>query len=349
MASPISHDPSFWAAVETLKRSQETKLCLGASSADPCQGGIISAHTIPRSQLQHIAVNGHVYTLSGNLPIFQKTEGRLEVAKKGIGNFSVLNCFCGHHDVSLFLPIEIRPLTFTPEQITILHYRAIAAEVYRKMTAITGFEEALASLLKNPTVKNTSERKRLARDTVRGMKLGIVDVGRTFKFCEEALFEKRYGEISALVINFRKAPSLMSVGGFSPDYDFDGKRLQNLGNEACLCDQISLSIVASDGKAAAVMAWLKAAPSPKLFAESLIHQRSEHYTTLMIQTAFERLENTCMNIPWWDALRTVERKLLTERMEIAANPTRRRLSSAHTYCGVTFDDWGYENHRYINV
>jgi hypothetical protein len=69
MASPTSHDPNFWAAVETLKRSQETKVCLAASSSDPCQNGIIAAHMIPRSQLQHIAVNGHVYTLVGNLQI----------------------------------------------------------------------------------------------------------------------------------------------------------------------------------------------------------------------------------------------------------------------------------------
>jgi hypothetical protein len=69
---------------------------------------------------------------------------------------------------------------------------------------------------------------------------------------------------------------------------------------------------------------------------------------LIIQTAFEQLENTCMNIPWWKGLRPIERKLLTDRKQLAVSPTR-RASTALTYGGVTFDDWGYESHHYVNL
>jgi hypothetical protein len=349
MVSPVSHDPNFWAAAATLKRTQETKLCLAASNSDPCRDGIVAAHTIPRSQLRLIAENGHVYALAGSLPIFQKTEGKLKIAKKGIGTFSVLHCFCGYHDVTLFSPVENRLLTFTSEQIAILHYRAVAAELYRKMTGLTGFEETIANALKASTVKNTPARRAFARSHIRGTKLGLVDVGRTFKSCEDALFNQQYGDIYALVIRFRKCPVLMSVGAFSPEYDYNAKRMQDLSDAATHCDQVSLSIVASYGKAAVVMAWLKTATAPRHLAESLIQQRHEHITTLIIQTVFEHLENTCMNISWWDHLRPIERKVLTERMEVAMNPMEKRLSSALTYSGVTIDDWEYEDHQFVSV
>jgi hypothetical protein len=140
----------------------------------------------------------------------------------------------------------------------------------------------------------------------------------------------------------------MSVGGFSPNFDYGARRVQDLSDEAVRCDQISLSILSSQGKAAVVFAWLKTATAPKLFVESLIKQRRDLYTALIIQTAFEQLENTCMKIQWWDDLRPIERKLLTERMQTAMGPER-RASTALTYGGVTFDDWGYENHYYVNI
>jgi hypothetical protein len=55
-----------------------------------------------------------------------------------------------------------------------------------------------------------------------------------------------------------------------------------------------------------------------------------------------------MNISWWDGLRPIERKLLMDRMQAAAGPER-RPGTALTYNGVTFDDWGYDNHQYINA
>jgi hypothetical protein len=348
MTAPHSHDPDFWAAVETLRKSQQAKLCLAESNADPCSGKIIAAHTIPRSQLHLIAEEGHVYTLVGNLQTFDKTHGKLEISKKGIGTFSILNCFCADHDMRLFSPVENHPLSFTSEQITCLHYRAIAAEVYRKMTGLAGSEEVFSQALKNPKIKNTPEGQEFMRLHLHGTRLGIVDVGRTFKICEEALFNRKFDGISALVVRFRKPPAVMSVGGFSPEFDYDGKRLQDLGNEATLCDQISLSLISSEGNAALVLAWVRSASAPKIFADSLLKQPPDRYTTLIIQTVFEHLENTCMNVTWWDGLLPIERQLLTERMQTAIGPEL-RTSTALGYGGVTFDDWEYQSHDYVNI
>jgi hypothetical protein len=348
VASPISHDPSFWAAVETIKSSREKRLCLAASASDACRGRIIAAHTIPRSQLSLIAEAGHVYTFAGDLPTFQKTGGRLELVKKGIGTFSVLNCFCAHHDTTLFSSIENHPFADTSEQIACLNYRAVAAELYRKMTALTGFEEVFSKSLKGKKRANAVMRKDFARQYIHGTKLGLVDIGKTFRHSEESLFGRLFDNVSALVIRFRMPPTIMSVGGFSPQFDYDARRLQNLSNESVLSDQISLSIISSDGKATIVFTWLKNANAPKLFAKSFASQRRELYTTLIIQTAFEHLENTCMKMSWWEAMRPIERELLKGRMQVAIGPTSRD-ATALTYAGVTFDDWGYESHRFVNV
>jgi hypothetical protein len=41
-----------------------------------------------------------------------------------------MNCFCAGHDKIIFAPIEDAPLALSSEQLALLHYRAVAAEVY---------------------------------------------------------------------------------------------------------------------------------------------------------------------------------------------------------------------------
>jgi hypothetical protein len=348
MASPISHDPEFWAAAETLKKTREQKLCLAASHFDPCQGNIISAHTIPRSQLQNIAENGHVDCFAGDLPTFNETGGEVKIVQKGIKKFSVLNCFCAHHDVDLFSPVENYPLTFTAEQIAILHYRAIASEVYRKMTALNGFGQAIAQASKGKKFKNTTYRRELSESYIHGTKLGIVDIGKTFKSCENIVYNKNYSDMSALIVKFDRPPSIMSVGAFSPEFDYGGNRLQSLHDESIICDEVSLSILVAGGRAAVIFAWLKDANVGRRFAESFIRQKPELYTALAIQTAFEHLENTCMRSSWWGGLKAVERQALHQRMNVAISFSRRD-SSALRFGGITFDDWGYSDSQFANV
>jgi hypothetical protein len=336
----------FWSTAKTVDQILSQKLCL-ASRGGGCSGPIIRAHTIPKSQLDQIDVAGHVYHMRGKMGDLEKNQGQITAGKAGIGEFSVLHCFCSAHDKSLFAPIEDDKLVFDSRQIALLHYRAMGAELYKKMTGLP-IAKLIVKKLKGSKHGNRVDRVKFAESHLAGTIFGVRDIAATFGRCDEAISMSDYACVSALVLRFKKIPSIMTVGGFAPQFDYNGRRLQTLGEARITIDHVSVSILAANGNAAVVFAWLRNASVGKAFTDSFIIQQSHFFTTLAIQTAFEHIENTCMNITWWDSMRDVERNALLRRMQSAASLFEERLSGCLTYCGITFDQWDYENHEFIN-
>ena len=126
--------PAKWGFTQRHQHILESKECLaGLHERQACSGKIVRAHIIPRSQLNQIATQGHVHAVPTRLSaIMQMQHSTFETTDIGVRKFSVLNCFCARHDKALFAPLEDKPLNFSPEQLTLLHYRAIAAEAYQR-------------------------------------------------------------------------------------------------------------------------------------------------------------------------------------------------------------------------
>lgn len=343
-ASLVVHPAEFWAAAETIARINRHKLCLAESRGD-CHGQIVEAHTIPRSQLAKIAIDGHVYGICATAGDLLKNQGHYSVERRGIGQFSVLNFFCAKHDRQLFLHLENDDLNFDAHQLALLHCRAMGAELHKKMAGVEGARY---------NVKRAREQGR--RQTVSwieaylaGSEIGLRDMTRTFSRCEAILRDETYTKVGALIVQFKKMPTIMAVGGFSPEFDYDGQSLQRLGDGAQTYDQIGLSILAAPEGTALAFTWLAEAKSCRNFALSFLTQRASLYSTLAIQTCFEHLENTCMNIAWWDSLLPVERETLLRRMQLGGSPTAGRTSRCLQYCGITFDQWDYNDHRLVGA
>lgn len=343
---PFPHDPDFWSTASALAKVSDIRLCLAESSSQPCSGSIIAAHTIPRSQLRKIAIDGHVYAFQGNLPTFARTDGEIELRKFGIGQFSVLNCFCEFHDRELFAPVETSLITGTPLQVATLNYRGAGSELYRKLRSQSTFSHAAKTI---PKIKNSPKRREFAKLFLQGTQLGLNDIASHFADCERSIYGPDLDSISALVIQFDQQPSIMSVGGFAPEYDFDGNRLQDFSEEEAKWEHITLSILSNDQGAIVVLSWLKKETAPLRLAQSLAKQDRQLLTTLLIQLVFEHLENTCMNIHWWDGLKEVERRILTNRMQVAVASLERQRANAMTFGGVRFDDWDYKHHFFLNI
>jgi hypothetical protein len=339
----LTHPAEFWSATDTLKKIFSRKLCLASPRGD-CEGQIVAGHTIPRNQLQKIAEKGHVYHIRGTSADLLENNGRFTVVKKGIGDFSVLNFFCARHDRELFSPIENDKLIFDRTQLALLHYRAMGAELYKKMSGLDGARHQREQAEKN--LRGNDERKQLAESFERGSELGLRDMTRTFSMCESAVLNEEYEKIDGLILNFRKMPTIMTVGGFSPEFDYDAQVVQRLGDVNTTYEQIGLSILAANNKASVVFTWLTDAAICAKFAKSLLNQDFSLLTTLSIQTAFEHLENTCMNMIWWDSLRSIEREKLLARMQMSGSIHEDRLRSCLQFCGINFDDWDYVGFKF---
>jgi hypothetical protein len=144
-------------------------------------------------------------------------------------------------------------------------------------------------------------------------------------------------------------PSVITVGGFLPQYTYGGQCIQRLGDPNSLCNSVAFNILCSHGHAALAMLWFKDEASGRVLADSYIAQKPELLTTLAIQTCFEHLENTCMAPVWWDGLRETERATLLRRMQAAGTPSEPHRPDSLTYCGITFDQWDYDRHEFVNA
>jgi hypothetical protein len=115
-----------------------------------------------------------------------KNDGTITAKKVGVGTFSVLNSFCASHDNNVFKHVEDDPLIFDGHQLTLLHYRTICS--------VCSYHTLLHQI-------DEQEKQKL-----------------------HDLFEQRYDQVSALVVHFKKLPSVMTVGAFIPLYDYNGRR-----------------------------------------------------------------------------------------------------------------------------
>jgi hypothetical protein len=214
--------------LEAQQRVLESKECLASlHGRNVCAGKIVRAHIIPRSQLLQIADRGHVRAIPTRFTaIAQMKNTVFDTQDIGVGRFSALNCFCAHHDKALFAPLEDKPLTFAPEQLALLHYRAISAEAYQRRT--------------QEDVVTTEGRKYTSSDPRRQPFYTLFEISslaaetaeETLDRTERMLERSQFADIRAAVIRFDARPALLSVSAFRPLYDVTGERLQDFSPES---------------------------------------------------------------------------------------------------------------------
>lgn len=216
--------PAKWAFLEAQQRVLESKECLAAlHGRDTCAGRVVRAHVIPRSQLVQIAEHGHVHAVPTRFTaVAQMKSFGFGTQDVGVNKFSTLNCFCARHDKTLFAPIEDKPLTFAPEQLALLHYRALSAEAYQRRNQ----EDAAAALARK--YQSSDPRREIPYTIFHISSIAAETAEEALDRTEHMLERSQYADIRAVVVRFDARPVLLSVSAFRPLYDLNGRRLQDL-------------------------------------------------------------------------------------------------------------------------
>lgn len=339
----------LWIAAAEHDRLAQFKECIASHHFSSCEGSVVRAHTIPRSQLRHIASDGHVYAVPyTHSAIVRMRHTSFEVKRVGIGDFSTLNCFCARHDKKIFAPIEDKPLIFTAEQICLLHYRALAAQFYKNRN----FEEsANTELLRLPEQSEDADTaakiERFQWLSFISMK-GSADVSEAIRECHLALQNAKYDKVRALIVRFNSAPTLMAVGAFRPEFDYLGRRLQDLSQPGQAGEYVALHVLVSDGKAVVLLTWLSSDEIAERFARSFANRRGDRLTSLAVQTAFEHVEEVCMSADWWNGLPLRDQSDLLDRVKDANSlySGRRRNYLAYR---ASYGDWSFLSLDFTHV
>ncbi|MGY4494876.1 hypothetical protein [Pseudomonas sp. TE3610] len=315
--------------------------CLHHDNGARCDT-IISAHSIQKGgQLNLIAEEGHVYRLTGDLTTLRASGGKPQLKKVGINKVSTFRGMCKHHDNSLFAPIDDRPLTFDPEQIALYAYRSICREYFVKENSA----RSMAAMIDHPDLPQAN--RQLLLDIAQGVASGLQQLQQHKLIYGAAISETAFAEFRFVAFQSSSPCPIQASALLFPDYDFLGRKLQDLGPETGALDLLTFFTAPTDGGWAYVLAWHESSDdSCQWMRESL---RDGYRQGAKLEDMLMRLllacENHAIRISWWDKLTPSAQDAALAALSVGTDP---RVETPPDYLARGCEglaDWTFESVR----
>ena len=329
-----------WEAEKALRKSFSTKDCLVPSEyKSQCSGGIVQAHSVAKCWLRKIAQNSHVYGFKPSIQTLHKNIGKVSPELIGINNASIFTGFCTSHDKSIFSKVEDYQFTGTKEQCFLLAYRAISREYFTKHSSYSHIEK-MREYDRGKSESQQIEFQNYLRSHEIGTQAGLNDIKAHKSNFEAILTTGDFSDLQYYVVEIDQTPEVLSSGGVSISYDFNGNRLQDLNDLEKLPDALYYSIIPTQKGGAIVFSWLKnSAPSCHKFVKSIQTMEPDDIPNSIIRFLFEFCENNYASPVWWDNLASVEKEKILNRFNKAMNPFEKRNIECLEDDGLSAINW----------
>ncbi|MCV6611698.1 MAG: hypothetical protein OIF55_13065 [Amphritea sp.] len=299
-----------------IKRNDSRGRCLHYESDEQCSK-FINAHSIQKSnQLGVIAESGHIYRVTADLSTMRKNNGRPAPKKVGVKKASTFSGFCKRHDNDLFQPIDDFPLQPNAEQIALYAYRCICREFFVKQNA----ESSIESLKNHPEL--SAEGRSVLLSSLAGHSLGFHRLKHHKQYYDRALSDKKFDEFEYITFESRSPWNLQLSGVLYPDYDFEGRKLQDLGDHSSPLGFISFFTAPTSQGWSFSICWHGSSNEPCFnFVESLRSAVSngEKLEDVLFRFSISCCENHAFRISWWDSLTDSDKTEILSRVELVTD------------------------------
>ena len=310
----MTANPNPWQVGATIRKAYTKKYCLAPDAGEStCSGGIVKAHSVQEALLRKIARYGHVYRADTALENYHKNPGRITYKLVGVNLASSFTGFCNLHDTKIFAPLETASFAAGPEPCFLLAYRAVCREVFVKRAVLENAEW----LVRNAPAPNLE----LATANLALTKVAIRDLEWHKNAYDRDLRTSNFGAIEWVCIELSSTPDLACSGLCHPDYDFAGKKLQDLSDLKTRMELVTFSVIPTDQGGAIVFAWHSTSGRTgwQLVA-SLGALDNSLLPHAIVRFAFSYSDNLCLSPAWWDSLPADARNALQRRSFVAASP-----------------------------
>lgn len=320
------------------------------SQKTDCSGKIIKAHTVSKKFLKSIAENGKLL----GVPKLTATpnEPSYEYKELGIKQASIFTGFCSYHDREIFSEIENKEMIFSKKQCSLLAYRSIVMELYKKdlmseifsKDSILEYSKQPIEYSNNPIVQaNILQKKYEGFMTMEGMNEGSELAKQDLTYLLDIFNKNIFNDgndfdfLNNFVIKFKKIPNMMTGFSFTPDYDFNLNKIQNLSSKDRVKLVVINSVTTSEG-GEIIFSWLKEDNDIiSKFINSIKNVETDKLTNSIIQFFIKYSENTFLRKSWYNNL-PEEKKDFIEKLKMSS-----------IYYDVVFkiedvelDDWGFD-------
>ena len=314
--------PSIWDADEQAKAAQKKKLCLVPPKLKhECEGSIVRAHSISKSaNLKAIARAGHVYTRKVSISKLASADGKLDLELIGINRASTFTGFCSKHDKEIFSPLEDQPFEGEPEQLFLLAYRSIAKELFSRVVALDLLGRAKGMDSGKPEPEQVATQDYL-NNVIDGMEVGQSDLQKIKLEYDNDLVVKSFGAYEHCRLQLSSVPPIMCSGVFYPEYDFQGRLLQDLSDRSLVPEELSVNCIATDAGGEIVLVGREAPrDTTRKYIESLLDLDVDRQSYAICGVILSSFENVFIAPDWWEGLPPAARDLVLERQRSGAHP-----------------------------
>lgn len=296
--------------IAAFNKLYQTKVCLAPHENH--EGPIVSAHTLSlEAFLRPISREGCVYAIKKSLSN-DRTKFPLSLELQGLRDVSVFNGFCRTHDRDLFACIETRPIEFSPEQLFMLAYRAVARESYFKRKQHESFP-SLEEFAAMHSIKEEVEYTEMAEQYLSEVLSGAVEVEALKSELDKLLMAKDWGRLVSRALIFPEPPSIVASFAFQPSADMNGNRLQDMSDKEVELSHAMVSIIPIKDGSAAIFSWLDTANNaPMDFFDSLVQSGAP--TKAVIHAALDLSENVALSPKWYESLTPVTKNYIMSRI-----------------------------------
>ncbi|MDB9741858.1 SEC-C domain-containing protein [Akkermansiaceae bacterium] len=327
-----------WLIGKAMKKAFSAKTCLAPTSSLPeCVEKICKAHTIPKSlSLKSIAREGMVYGFDFKFDVVVKNEGKLVPQLVHINKASVFTGFCQKHDNDLFADVEKKKIIPSDSQCFLLAYRAIAREFYTKSAAL-GLSDFTETLDSGRDVFSQMRIQSMLGAQKEGLDKGLEDLKQRKLMLDEIYVDKLWSRMKSLVFRLSGPPPVMVSGAINPDFDFNGAKLQNLGDLDLLPDILAVNSFFDGDAGYIVLSFFDVGESPsRRLVASLLERSEKESLALMVQYILKSFENIFISPNWWEGQSDERSKRISKLFQSSVSYTE--MPSANGMLSVILGD-----------
>lgn len=327
------------------KRNESRGRCLHYESGEQCNK-IINAHSIQKSnQLGVIAEESHVYRFTSDFSTMRKNNGRPSPKKIGLKKVSTFSGFCKKHDNDLFKPIDDVILEPNEEQVALYAYRCMCREFFVKQNA----ETTIDSLRNHPDL--SKEQKNILLSSLAGHSLAFHRLKYHKEYYDRALSEKKHEEFEYITFESKSPWNLQLSGVLYPEYDFQGKKLQDLADLGSPLDFITFFTAPTSLGWSFNICWHGSSNETCFnLVESLRTSvsKGEKLQDALFRFSISCCENHAFRVSWWNSLADSAKAEIMSRVELV---TDLEIPIPESYLSQGLEgiaDWEFE-HVYTSL
>lgn len=304
----------FFSFNKRADKASKRGLCLFPTGSGECAKPAISSHTVQRrGGLEAIAENGHVLTTMLGFANLHKASGKPQPRKIGTTEASTFPGFCSLHDTNAFSIIEKKEADTSLQAGFLFYYRALCMELVRKQQALRTVE-GLATMDVGMPIRRQYDVQNMVSASTLGLRLGIIELQKHKAEADVMLLNSDWEQISACFVKFDSILPIVTAFAIQHEHDWQGNRLQTLGNASKILEAVSVTVTSYEGKTWAVFAWDRSAQTAAKFVDSFLLIDEAEMAERLVSACFDLAENNYIDPRWWANISQASRTGLSKQI-----------------------------------